>query len=886
MSEKTQKNEKQKVFVLLDTHALIHRAFHALPPLMSPAGEPVGAVYGVANIVLKILKDFSPDYIAAAFDRPEPTFRHEAYKEYKAQRVEAPDDLIRQFDSVRELFQAFGIRIYDKAGYEADDIIGTLVAKARAADKNLTIIIASGDMDTTQLVDGTRTSVFTMRKGITDTVLYDEKAVRERFGFAPAYMPDFKGLKGDPSDNIKGVPGVGEKTATTLIQKYGTLEKIYESLSKKKLDTAVFKGKLPDILRAHKEEAYSSRDLARIRTDVPVSFQAADTAWKGIQSSASARAFLERLGFASLVSRLYAAGESRLPAANKNSAQMSLMAAEKTPRKARAFSAEFFSRALSAQSVSWIAVEDAAVCAGVAGNDAWNINEDDIQKNAKQFQLLFQSNAPHIAFCGKEILRLFWKAGVDSPRMDFDVGIAAWVLRPEMRNPDLFDLLDEKLSFRAKSAEEAGAHMPKLRKILEKELKASKLEKVFFDIEMPLVPVLAHMENMGIRIDIKILSDFSKSLQHRMDQREARIYELAGAKFNINSPKQLGEILFEKLGIASDAVRKTGGGARSTRASELTKLKGAHPLVDEILAWREEMKLKSTYVDVLPGLIDPATKRIHTTFNQTGTVTGRLSSQNPNMQNIPIRTPLGLEIRRAFVAAPGYTLVSFDYSQIELRLAAHLSGDKNMIQAFRDGNADIHTLTAAAVNHAQPADVTPTMRRAAKAINFGILYGMGAQSLAESLGIGRREADSFIRAYFEQFPGIKTLMEKLKRDALERGFVETLFGRRRYFPNMANLGWQARREAERMAINAPIQGSDSDIIKVAMVRVYRQLSEDIQQGDVKLLLQVHDELLFEVKQPLVKSVSERVRNIMEHACELAVPLRVDVRTGANWKDMV
>ena len=878
------KEKKNKILVLLDTHALIHRAFHALPPLSSPTGEPVGAVYGVANIVLKIIKDFKPDYIAAAFDRPEPTFRHKAYKEYKAQRATAPDDLVRQFDTVRGLLESFGIRIYDKAGYEADDIIGTLVARAREEDTNLKIIIASGDLDTTQLVDGSRTVVFTMRKGIADTVLYDERAVGERFGFKPQFLPDYKGLKGDPSDNIKGVPGVGEKTATALIQKYHTLEKVYAALSKKKPDERIFRGKLAELLDTHKDDAYASRDLARIRLDVPVTFRVADTVWNGILSSEHARAFLERMGFMSLVSRLYTVGEPRPVAKKEDQPQMSFLEADEKKPGLRACSADFFSQALSIASVSWIAsTTDECVCA--VQNNAWHLAVADIQKNLQSFELLFKSTVSHTAFHGKAVLRFFWKAGVASARMDFDMGVAAWVLRPELRDPDLFDLLNDKLSIQTTLVEEAVAHVPKLRKILEKELKENKLEKVFFDIEMPLIPVLAHMETAGILLDTKVLSDFSKSLQHRMDQREARIYELAGVKFNINSPKQLGEVLFEKLEIASDAVRKTGGGARSTRASELTKLKGAHPLVDEILAWREEAKLKSTYVDVLPGLVDPVTGRIHTTFNQTGTVTGRLSSQNPNMQNIPIRTPLGQEIRRAFIVSRGFVLLSFDYSQIELRLAAHLSGDTHMIQAFRDTNADIHTLTASAVNHVSPAEVTSTMRRAAKAINFGILYGMGAQSLSESLRISRREAEQFIRAYFEQFPGIKTLMEKLKADALENGFVETLFGRRRYFPNMANMGWQARREAERMAINAPIQGSDSDIIKVAMARVYHQLAGDIRRGDVKLLLQVHDELLFEVKQSAVESVCQQVRDIMEHVSALAVPLRVDVHTGANWKDM-
>lgn len=861
--------DKKKVLVLLDTHALIHRAFHALPPLTSPTGEPVGAVYGVATMLFKILKEFSPDYLAAAFDRPEPTFRHKAYKEYKAQRAAAPDDLIRQFNIVRDMFTAFGVRIYDHAGYEADDIIGTLTHQARAEDKNLTIIIASGDLDTTQLVDGERTVVFTMRKGIADTVIYDEHAVRERFGFAPAYLPDFKGLKGDPSDNIKGVPGVGDKTATMIIQTYGTLEKLYAALSKKKPDSTVFKGKLPDVLSAHKNEAYASRDLARIRSDVPLTFTLSDAVWSGLPSSQQARAFLEWAGFTSLVSRLSFVSESTEK--------------EVVPQVGiEQLSRDFFSCALKEKKVSWVAVGGHVVAA--VKDEVWFVETRHVAEYEKQFEGLFLGSISHIAFGGKELLLFLWNAGISQARVDFDVGIAAWVLDPALRAPDITELLVEKIHVRPSSEMLAATRMPQLAAVLEEELEKNKLKRVFFEIEMPLIPVLAYMERCGVCLDKKTLADFSKKLSVRMDEREKRIYELAGTTFNINSPKQLGEVLFVKLGISSDAVRKTGGGARSTRASELTKLRGVHPLIDELLAWREETKLKSTYVDVLPQLADPKTGRIHTTFNQTGTVTGRLSSQNPNMQNIPVRTPLGQEIRRAFVASPGSILMSCDYSQIELRIAAHMSEDRRMIQAFRD-NADIHTLTAAAINHVPSGSVTPDMRRAAKAINFGILYGMGAQSLAESLGIPRREADAFIRAYFAEFPGIKTLMEKLKTQAAEQEYVETLFGRRRYFPHMASLGWQARREAERMAINAPIQGSDSDIMKAAMVEIFRKLSPEIERGDIKLLLQVHDELLFEVKEAAVEVARPALREIMEHVCKLTVPLRIDVKQGLNWRDM-
>lgn len=857
--------KKQKTLVLLDTHALIHRAFHALPPLTSPAGEPVGAVYGVANIVLKILKDFSPDYIAAAFDRPEPTFRHKAYKEYKAQRAEAPDDLIAQFDTVRALFVALGIQIYDKPGYEADDIIGTLTVEAEAADKKLKIIIASGDLDTTQLVKDDRVVVFTMRKGIADTVLYDENEVRNRFGFKPELLPDFKGLKGDPSDNIKGVPGVGDKTATTLVQRFGSLENIYTALEKQEAYPDIFKGKLPDVLLQHKDDAFFSRDLARIRTDVLIKFQMSDVAWNGIPDAEAARAFLERVGFTSLVSRLALAKKSGVDVT-----QRVMFGTDET----KIATANFFSQAAFYDVVAWRFDDETRAVHITAGLNTCHVAEKDMARFNTDIAQLFGKNIFHISFGGKEILKLLWNAGVTSARTNFDVGIASWVLDPATRDPDSEELFRNY----------AVSDFSHLRDALTEDLKKSKLERVFFDIEMPLIPVLAGMEHAGILLDKTILAVCSKKLTKQLKEREDRIYSLSGTEFNINSPKQLGELLFGKLGVSSAAVRKTGGGERSTRASELVKLRGAHPVIDEVLAYREEMKLKSTYVDTLPQLVNEHTGRIHTTFNQTGTVTGRLSSQTPNMQNIPIRTAHGQDIRRAFIASPGYRFLSCDYSQIELRIAASLSQDEHMIQAFQSGK-DIHTLTASAVNHVPEQEVTSSMRRAAKAINFGILYGMGAVSLAESLGISRKEADSFIRAYFTEFPRIKEFMETLKKQAVEHGYVETLFGRRRYFRGMENLGWQARREAERMAINAPIQGSDADIVKVAMVRLWRELAGDIERQDARLLLQVHDELLFEVRKECVQRIKPRITDIMEHVCKLAVPLTVAVREGQNWQDL-
>lgn len=877
---------KKKLLVILDSHALIYRAFHALPPLTSPKGAPVGAVYGVANVLLRIVKDMKPDYVAAAFDRPEPTFRHDAYEEYKAHREKAPPDLITQFETVRDLFRAFNVPVFEKAGFEADDILGTLVEKTKLADKQVSIIIASGDMDTIQLVEGDKVRVFTMRKGIADTVLYNETASKERFGFDPEHIPDFKGLKGDPSDNIKGVPGIGDKTATALIQKFGTLEKLYENLESGKPDPVVFKGRIGELLRVHKKDALFSRELAIIRKDAPIVFDLEACAWSGLNRDKAAN-FLRDLSFTSLINRL----ASLSPAVSKQAGKkmpeetQSALPLGEAPVEAVAspLSDEFFMQAERAGEVVWAMQKSGAVVEAAIKKDVWSIGAVSVAKHKDKFLHLFQNKKVFQAsFGGKEVLKFFWKAGVDTARIDGDAYLAAWVLDPTLREPDLGDLVQQKLQTPVE--ESALTFVPQLLKVLNKELKQTKLEHIYTDIEIPLVPVLADMERTGIAIDTKVLEIFSKELGERIAAREKKIYKLAGEPFNINSPKQLGDILFDKLNIAPEGVRKTDGGARSTRASELAKLRGVHPIVDEILGYREEAKLKSTYVDALPLERNAITHRIHATFNQTGTVTGRISSQYPNLQNIPIRTALGQEIRRAFVASAGFKLVSFDYSQIELRLAASLANDKKMIQAFLDGG-DIHTLTAAAVNHVPPDEVTPEMRRAAKTINFGILYGMGAVSLAEGIGVSRREADTFIKEYFSQFPGVKEYMESLKEQALDNGYVETLFGRRRYFHNVSSMGWQARREAERMAINAPIQGSEADIVKMAMIRIFNELRDYIIEDQVRLLIQVHDELLFEIEKDLIEKVAPRIQNIMSEICTLNVPLKVDMKIGLNWLDM-
>lgn len=886
------RKKQREVFVILDAHALIHRAFHALPPLTSPTGEPVGAVYGFASFLFKLVREFEPTYIAAAFDRPEPTFRHKAYADYKATRAEVSPDIIPQFDKTKDLLGAFHVAVYECAGYEADDVIGTIVEKLREGKAPVDILIASGDMDTVQLINGKSVRVYTMRKGITDTIVYDEETAKERLGFGTEHLIDYKGLRGDASDNIKGVPGIGEKTAQILVSAYGSLENIYDRLEEIE-EKRIVRPSVIAALRAYKKDAFFSRDLARIHTDVPIPFSLEESRWDTYDKE-KVVAFLRALDFASLINRIPGNGGGGI---SSSSPQTELFSAPETvvdtnsPRDSvvevsNAALVGVLKTASREKRLAWLLSPAGVEVYMGAGGEYFAIPQTLCKAQAKKFsELLTAKTIEHIGFATKPLLKWLWDAGVSIPNFAFDVAIAAWVLDPTIHTPHIPTLsrLRLKIPVSLDRPREVLVAICKLADVYKDELATNKLASVFEEIEMPLIPVLASMERVGVRIDKKLLETFSNELARSLQRREKKIYKLAGIQFNINSPKQLSDVLFRTLGIATAGVRKTEGGEHSTRAAELAKLTGEHPLIDEVLKYREEMKLKSTYVDVLPKLAEPETGRIHTTFNQTGTVTGRLSSQDPNIQNIPARTALGQTARKAFVAEKGYELVSFDYSQIELRLAAAFANDKKMIKAFEDGE-DIHTLTAAEINGVSHDAVTPSMRRAAKTINFGVLYGMGATSLAESLGISRSEAQTFIANYFAHFPRIRGYIDRTKRLASKEGYVETISGRRRYFGNLENLGWQARRSEERMAVNAPIQGSEADIIKRAMVVIATEILPPY-GDDVRMMLQVHDELLFEMKKGLAEKLAPAISYSMENIYSLSVPIRVAVKKGPNWQDM-
>lgn len=788
----TKKKTDKKTLVLLDAHAILHRAFHALPDFSSPTGEPTGALYGVVAMLLKIIEDFKPDYIAACFDLPEPTYRHEAFAAYKGTRSKTDDALVAQIIRSRDIFAAFGIPIYEHPGFEADDMLGTIAFQTRE-DKNLTVIIASGDMDTMQCVDKKRVQVYTLKKGIKDTVLYDEEAVTERYGFPPKLVPDYKGLRGDTSDNIPGIVGIGEKTATELITHFGSIDDIYKKLQKdeQQFITAGIKPRIIGLLKAGEEEAQFSKMLATIRTDAPITFESHSTNWQERADTDAILKLFGELGFRTLGARI------------------------KT----------LF-----------------ALATDVPADPAERgVTQDDINKAA----------------------------------------VLLWLLESERTNASYVDIVDYGRSYFE------TADFVEINKKLEERVMAEPgIASVYSNIELPLLEVLKHINATGITLDTVYLTTLSVTMHAELTLLESKIYKHAGREFNINSPKQMGEVLFDELGLKPKNQKKTAGGQRSTKESELEKMHEDHPIISDILRYRELQKLVSTYIDNLPPLVS-ADGRLRTTFVQTGAATGRMASQNPNLQNIPIRTEESKAIRQAFVASSGYSIVSIDYSQIELRIAAILSRDSKLVEIFARGE-DVHTGVAVRVFGVKPEEVTREMRRKAKVINFGILYGMGVNALRGNLGEGtsREEAQEFFNAYFNTFTRLAEYLEETKAFARKHGYTETLFGRRRHFPGMQSTAPFIRAQAERMAINAPVQGTAADAMRVAMNRVYQYIKMENKTDDVRILLQVHDELLFEIKNEVLENEIPKLVELMQGVLEgydtSGVPIKADVAVGPNW----
>jgi len=957
--------------MLLDGNGLIYRGYFALPPLTTSKGELVNAVFGFCSIVLRGIQDLSPDYVAVAFDLQGPTFRHEQYAEYKATRQRMPDDLRDQFPKVREVVKALRIPVYELAGYEADDVIGTITVDAERRGLDTTIV--TGDLDMLQLVTD-HTRLMTTRSGVENTILYDPARIGERFDLVPGQMIDYKALKGDPTDNIPGVPGVGEKTAAKLIREFRTLEALYERIAEVKPD------KLRDKLIEHRDSVFMGKDLSTIVRDLPVDFDLEAARLGDYDRETVIRLFRE-YEFRSLIERLPAmtgetagaaaealrgvATDGSVPAARVAGAarpsgwgsarptrppseggglQLSLDfdAVPRAPLLAADTGADTdadgatsaaptavaglpgdLASALAAAIADpsrievhagdriaglepWLAAQPvvgiglllddprprkgAPLALAIAGADGRTVAVEGPDDSATLRRLLDRLETPVV---GHEVKPLLVARIADDPDaaatpVAFDTQIAAYVLNASLRSQTIADVVAEQLDLilppvaELDNASRAGLEALSalaVREPLEKRLVDDGLDRLYAELELPLIAVLARMEATGVALDLDALRVLAAEFGAEISRLEAEIYVDVGHEFNLGSPKQLEQILFFELNLPKGKRTKTGF---STDASVLEDLRPAHPMIDKLLEWRIYTKLRSTYVDALPTLM-AADGRLHTTFHQAVAATGRLSSSDPNLQNIPIRTPLGRRIRRAFVAgAPDLTLVAADYSQIELRILAHVSGDEHLRDAFAR-QADLHRETAALVLKKDPADVTLGERSMAKMVNFGIAYGLSDFGLSERANIPRAEAQAFINTYFATYSGISYYMLAIKEQARTQGFVTTLLGRKRQIPELAARNPTLRAAGERMAINMPIQGTAADIVKIAMIR----LDERLRAGGFRArpLLQVHDELLLEVPRDEVDRLVPLLRETMEGALPLDVPLTVDIKVGDDWESM-
>ncbi len=915
---------KNKTFVIVDAMAMAYRAYFAFinRPLSNSKGEPTSAVYGFVNQLLKVLEDHKPDYIAVATDSKEKTFRHDMYEDYKATREAMPDDMIPQIGRIKEIVELLNIPLYIKPGYEADDIIGTAV---KIAEKNGMISYAvTPDKDYMQLVTD-KTIVAKPGRGSDEVIFYNVKKVIEDYGFEPIQMIDYLALIGDSSDNIPGVKGIGPKTALPLIQKFGSLEKIYKNLDK--IEKAGTKKKLEE----NKENALLSKELAAINCSVPMEFDFTKAKFEKPDFDKLRDLFVE-LEFKNLYTRLLKVYDSskvdeikdedlsEAETFDKTASKYKLITTLKeakaladTLKKKELFifdtetdGLDPFSLKILGASFSTKAGEGVFVAIHPGEKKIFKDEKERIpvEEFVKIYKPVFEDKKiKKVCQNGKYDISVLRSIGIQLENFYFDTMIASYIIDPDQKHgmdglsekylnykpiplseligtkkdPTLlYDADVEQLSDYA--AEDADITY-QLYEVLSKEIKKEKLEKIAFDVDFPLVPVLEDMEFEGVKIHKTALDSFSKDLQKLIHKYTKKIYKAADEEFNISSPKQLQVILFEKLGLTSGRKTKTGF---STDARALENLKGEHEIIDMILDYRQVTKLKSTYADALPNLINPKTGRVHTDFNQTIASTGRLSSINPNLQNIPIRTEMGKEIRKAFVPRDkNHVLLSADYSQIELRIMASICGDEGLMKAFKAGE-DIHRNTAALVFMVDPKDVSDDMRRKAKEVNFGILYGIGPFGLKTRLGVTQAHAKEIIETYFKTFKKVKNYMEDSVERAKEKGYAETLLGRRRFLRNINSNNRVVRQFEERVAINMPIQGSAADMIKIAMISIHNKLVK--LKFKTKMVLQVHDELLFDAHKDEVDELKPMIKELMEKALPLKVPVLVDIGTGDNWLD--
>ncbi len=859
--------------MLLDTYGLVYRAFFALPPLTTTRGVPINAVYGFTMMLNKLIADEKPTHVIAAFDKGLPADRVALYKEYKAQRDAMPDDLRSQFALVRDVLAVHDIPVVEIEGQEADDVIATLARQAEEAGERT--LVVTGDLDLLQIVDE-RTTVLTTRRGITDLGRYDPGAVFERFELQPRQLPDYRGLKGDPSDNLPGIPGVGEKTAIKLIKAAGSLDELVAHPER------AGSPKLEKLVREYGEQAKICRDVSLVRRDLPLAIDW-DKRYRA-PSDAQLYPIYAELEFKTLLARLKTPvdGLPLFGSADRITGQYRSYAASVDPPEFERLAAGL--RELSASEQIAIAVREHEIGVSSAHGTGVSFATTALAHATvrEAFQALLESAVHIAAYDTKRVVHALRAHGINHARFDDDAMIGAHLLNPSRTFAEIGDAAAEFLQ--ASVGDDAAEHADATLRLVataREQLQARDQLALYRDVEVPLAPILAAMEAAGIAVDVAELETIGREIDVAVTRLQRQIYDFAGEEFNIGSPQQLGNILFGRLQIPGGKKTKTGW---ATGVEILAGLAREYPICALVLEWREVTKLKNTYIDVIPQLLDPRDRRLHTVFNQTATATGRLSSVNPNLQNIPVRGELGRRIRKGFVAkSADYVLVAADYSQIELRLMAHLSGDEAMRTAFEEGQ-DIHDFTARQI-FAVPAGtaVDGNQRRMAKSVNFGLLYGMSDFGLAQRLEIGRAEAREITSAYFARFPSVRSYIERTIEEARERGYVTTILGRRRYMPALASSNYMLRSAAEREATNAPLQGSAADLMKLAMVKIEQALAAA--PLDATMLLQIHDELIFEVARRDLHDLAHLARREMEGALQLSVPLEVTVKSGSNWYDV-
>lgn len=873
-------DDSKKTLMIIDSNALIHRAYHALPGLVDSKGVLVNAVYGFCLIFLKAIEDIKPDYIVATFDVKGKTFRHEEFEEYKAQRKKNPDNFYEQIPMVKDFLKSFGVLVLEKEGFEADDVIGTVCEKFK--DEDINILVVTGDLDTLQLLNE-KVNVWTLKKGISNSIVYDIKAFEDKYNLKVDQFIDFKALKGDPSDNIPGVKGIGEKTAMEILKKYQSLDNLYQNIDEYLADSKITSKdkKWLTVLKENEDEAMFSRHLSIIKKDVDINVKIDDAKFD-FNNRNKVLQFFKDKGFSSLVAKFNAYNRDNQSGRKASSKKIiSIKEIDDWNEFIKDFDKEknrlfiFDNQHLNIQS-------GGLVCFYKDG-DEWKLFKTD-----NHTEITLAKDIVPFTYDSKTLYYKYFE--IFKETLFYDLKIAFWLLDPDRKDYSVealvkkFNIKSEKsISFIQNYEVDDWINLfDNIAGVVYSRIINLKLDRVMNEIEKPLTPILVEMEKRGIKLNTKELKKIKDKIHLEILGLEEEIYDLTKEKFNINSPKQLTVVLFDKLKLPTKGLAKTTTKNISTNSDELEKIIDSHPVVAKILRFKELKKLENSFLDTLPTFIDE-NSRIHTTFVQTGTATGRLSSDTPNLQNIPTKGDYGKLVRKAFRSSDGYSLISFDYSQMELRIAAKLADDKTMLNAFETGK-DFHRYTASLVNHINYDEVTSTQRNKAKALNFGIIYGMGVRSFAQSAGISKEEARVFAEEYFEIYRGLRKFIDGLKMKAREKSYCETLYGRKRFLSFIGGFGYQAAFE-ERIAINMPIQGLAADIIKKAMIKIDQYLKNNHLEDDIRLILQIHDELIFEVKENIQdKEIFNIIDKLMEEN-DFDILLKVDKMRADNWGDL-